>query len=78
MATYEPEPDGWTARVRLVQISGHTYHRVHTTVIDPSGHAAHTCFATMISEGWRIAEGNVDGRNGTRCMRLVDLTCRHS
>jgi hypothetical protein len=24
---YEPEPGGWTARVRWVKISGHTYYR---------------------------------------------------
>ena len=63
VATYEPEPGGWTARVRWVQISGHTYYRFHIAVIDPNGHAAYTCFATMISEAWRVAEGNVYGRN---------------
>ena len=63
VAVYEPEPGGWTARVRWVQISGHTYYRFHIAVIDPSGHAAYTTFATMISEAWRVAEGNVYGRN---------------
>jgi hypothetical protein len=32
-------------------------------VIDPNGHAAYTAFATMMSEAWRVAEGNVYGRN---------------
>jgi hypothetical protein len=49
--------------VRWVQIAGHTYHRFHIAVIDPNGHAAYTTFATMISEAWRVAEGNVYGRN---------------
>jgi hypothetical protein len=49
--------------VRWVQISGHTYYQFHVAVIDPNGHAAYTCFATMISEAWRVAEGNVYGRN---------------
>jgi hypothetical protein len=46
VAIYEPEPGGWTARVRWVQIAGHTYYRFHIAVIDPNGHAAYTCFAT--------------------------------
>jgi hypothetical protein len=66
VAIYEPEPGGWSARVRWVQISGHTYYRFHIAVIDPHGHAAYTCFATMISEAWRVAEGNVRGRNLNR------------
>jgi hypothetical protein len=36
---------------------------VATAVTDPNGHAAYTTFATMISEAWRVAEGNVYGRN---------------
>src|SRR5690349_22799497 len=38
VAIYEPEPGGWTARVRWVQMVGHTYHRFHVAVIDPNGH----------------------------------------
>jgi hypothetical protein len=40
-----------------VQISGHTYCGFQVAVIDPNGHAVYTCFATMISEAWRVAEG---------------------
>ena len=59
LAIYEPEPGGWTARVRWVQISAHMYYRFHVVVIDPDGHSSYTCFATMISEAWRVAESNV-------------------
>ena len=41
----------------------HTYYRFHICVLDPNGHAAYTCFATMLSEAWRVAEGNVRRRN---------------
>lgn len=32
---------------------------VLVAVIDPNWHAAYTFFATMISEAWRVAVGNV-------------------
>jgi hypothetical protein len=63
VATYEPEPGGWKAHVRWVQIAGRTYYRFHICVIDPNGHAGYTCFATMLSEAWRLCEGQVRGRN---------------
>jgi hypothetical protein len=63
VAIYKPEPGGWTARVRWVQISGHTCYRFHIAVIDPNGHPSYPCFATMISEAWRLPEGNVHWRN---------------
>jgi hypothetical protein len=50
----------------LVQITGHTYYRFHIPAIDPHGHAAYACFATMIGEVWRVAQGNVYGRNRKR------------
>jgi hypothetical protein len=37
--------------------------RFHIALIDPDGHATYTCFATMISEAWRVAKANVYGRN---------------
>ena len=39
VASYEPEPGRWTARVRSVKISGHTYYRFQIAVIGPDGHA---------------------------------------
>jgi hypothetical protein len=73
VAIYEPEPGGRTARVRWVQISGHTYYRLHIAVIDPNGHAAYSCFATMISEAWRVAESNVYGRTSSTIHRTLSI-----
>jgi hypothetical protein len=42
VAIYEPEPGGWTAQVRWVQISANTYNRFHITVIDPNGDEKYT------------------------------------
>jgi hypothetical protein len=64
VAMYEPEPGGWIARVRWVRIVGHRYYRFQIAVIDPRGHAAYTCFATMLSGGWRVAEGNARRHDG--------------
>jgi hypothetical protein len=44
-------------------------------VIDPNGHASYPCFATMISEAWRVAEGNVYVRNLKRGHKTLSISC---
>ena len=59
VATYTPEPGGWTAQVRAVRVAGHSYERWHIAIIDPHGAARHACFASLLGEAARVAESRV-------------------
>ena len=60
VATYQPNPGGWRARVQLVPVPGHRYSRWHIAVINPAGFAAFTKSATTLSYAVTLAERYVD------------------
>ena len=59
VATYAPEPGGWTAQVRAVRVAEHSYERWHIAIIDKHETVRHTCFASLIGEAARVAERRV-------------------
>ena len=62
VATYEPQPGGWSARVTRTRVAGHLYEGWHIAIRDPSGVARHVLTAAMLGEVIRLAEGHVRGR----------------
>jgi hypothetical protein len=60
VATYCPEPGGWSARVRVSQNSKY-YARWMVAIIDPHGKARYVTHASMLGEAAQVAEGRVHG-----------------
>ena len=63
VATYEPEPGAWLARIRAIRVPGRAGDRWHIAIVDPRGIARYTTTASTIAEAVRVAEGHVRGRN---------------
>ena len=47
VATYQPEPGAWCARVRAVRVPGRAGDRWHLAIVDPSGMAHYTTTAVF-------------------------------
>ena len=63
VATYEPEPGAWFARIRAVRVPGRAGDRWHIAIVEPTGMARYTTNASTIREAVRVAEGHVPGRS---------------
>jgi hypothetical protein len=64
VGVYAASPHGWSARVTYTTMPGRTYQRLHIAIIDPSGVARYTMFASTTGEAIRVAETQVHGRAG--------------
>jgi hypothetical protein len=63
VATYEPEPGAWLARIRAVRVPGRAGDRWHIAIVDPTGMARYATTASTVPEATRVAEGNIRSRS---------------